>query len=57
MRNNQSEVDNIYEKLITVYSKQMDHFLGPIRDTKSKVNHKPKSWWSPERSDLWKNAQ
>ena len=57
MRNNQSEVDNIYGELITVYSKQMDLFLGPFSDTKSKVKHKPNSWWTPELSDLWKTAK
>ena len=35
----------------------MDHFLGPISDKRSKIKHKPKSWWTPELSDLWKKAR
>ena len=53
--NNQSELDNCYKQFVGLILNEMDKFLTPVSDKKSKKCHKfYKPYWDKELSDSWK---
>ena len=58
MQINQSEIAEIFNKLIPTYSEQMDLYLEPVIPYKGDVKRrKTKPWWNQELTRLWKTAR